>query len=339
MNRKKFLKELDTRKIDTVKQLRISKKDLPNFIDKTINWLGRENSDYQAIYDFLKKSNTNLGDSYYVLRKNMTDKEAIDKEKNSKIDRFVKSCYVNTTRSESMKKRNKENRFSMGITGYTEIMPDGKSYYCRSTPEYVFIQYFFAKFYPKYEIRYEQKFFTAISYKPDFFIYKNDGKFIGCVEVKEDSWVLDERFMKIKEYFDSICTRFEIFKDVKGVYSKYPEIKQKTLEWKKKDSTISNTAGPLNPRYINVSDEEIISNFKKKYVGVDYPITASEYRNFAFEKKYPQVVSDGCCRIFSVKSLVEDINKINGFNFKNTQQIREYRKKKNIKTEKLWEKK
>lgn len=316
---------------ETYRGIKLSR--LDSDISIAIEWCEcNMNVDEPAIARLIAVSNSPLTPLFYVLRKDITDIDLINQYIEICKRKFIGSAYSNVSRSDSLKKRNAVNKFSRGTTGYTEIMPDGKNYYCRSTNEFVFVNYFFKSWYPKYNLTYESKFykFGDVIYKPDYHIFNERNKLIGIVEVKDPSFVDDDYYNKIQEEFNNIGIKFDIFKNIKMCYSEYPELKQMVVIWKNKETTHSNTAGILNPSYSGHTSDELLLIFKAKFIGYKFPINKKEMVAFAKESHLPATFKKSNFRELGIPEIRDIINKENGFEYTTSFELRELRRQHDV---------
>lgn len=201
------------------------------------------------IIKFINNSNSKLSESYYILRKNMNHDEYIEQlELNRTI--FVESCYKHTNRKNVQRKFQSRN-YSRGYSGYTTI--NNKQYYCRSTPEFIYLQYFTKNLHENERLEMEDKIFHIgeLSYKPDFFIYTDD-ILTKVIEVKNSVSGWDPKYGIFKTFFESIDISFEIVHNAELILKQNIEFNIKLNEWKLLNSKLNvSMAGSNNPNYGN----------------------------------------------------------------------------------------
>lgn len=293
----------------------------PEYYTNAADYL--KTDDLEKIVKFVNSSNSKAGIAYWICR---------GLDENNHIDfkhKFINSSYIYTTRKKVASTRNKTNGNSYGYCGYTELMKNGKQYYCRSTAEYIYVNWFFEKEYVKNkDLKYEERIFIFdnFKYKPDFFIYQ-DNKLIKIIEIKtDDRFIKSSNYKIIKQYFKSIGIKYEVIFNMSNLMLDLPGIKNKIKNWKKNSTIKNNTAGKLNPKFINVDVDKLEEKFTQEFKGLTYPITTLEYKNFAIENEYPQNSSI----LFDKIKLIQDINTINGFGNLSKYDIRQFRLKNGI---------
>lgn len=304
-------------------KIRCSKRRL--YIENAI----KHNPNYTVtkIIEFVKGSNSKVGASYYICRgiENYADEQEKYKTK------FIKSAYTDASREKTASNINRKTGNSFGYCGYTETMPNGKKYYCRSTPEYIFVHYFFKEYnFNEFTLEYEKQIyrFGNFNYKPDFFIYDLDRNLIKIVEIKSDNRFLnDERYSIIKEYFKKINIEYEVKFDFKSFIRKY-KLQSHIDKWKQNcDPSKNNTAGELNGKYCGKTDNEIYEIAKRELLKLDNTVIQnSHYCQIAEKFNLPKYFSK--FRKISIKEIIDEVNEINGYpKFKNWQERREFVKR------------
>jgi hypothetical protein len=243
------------------------------------------------IVQFINSSNSKVSIAYWILRKNCTQLEA---EENKKIfaNNFIESSYKHTNRRTVQHKHQTKN-FSRGYSGYVII--NDKKYYCRSQCEFIILKYLY-KYYNDYRIEMEDKIFYLgdISYKPDFFMYKNN---ILCkvIEVKSNNKNLDDKYELFKKYFESIKIEYELIYDINLILKQNKDIKLECKEWKKDAFIECDMRGENNPRFGAVMSESTIEKIRQKAIerceNPEYTLKLSKSRKEAF-KNNPQMAAD-----------------------------------------------
>lgn len=291
----------------------------PEFYERAAKYL--KTGDLEKIASFVNGSNSKVSTAYWVCR----DLD-LSKQKEYK-KRFIESAYTNISRNETARKINLKTGNSFGYCGWTEIMPNGKKYYCRSTPEYVFVNWYFS-FYPTGNLKYEQKLFlfSNFNYKPDFFEYDNKEKLIKIYEIKsDDRFLLDEKYPIIKDYFKSIKIDYDVVYDIDDKIKQVDGLAERIDGWKLNSNIQNNCAGEKNPRYCGKTDQEIEDIIRRELKKVNDLLDTRHYMSIAEKFKLPKSFSK--FRKISLSKIIDELNEEKGYpKFKNWQERREYRK-------------
>lgn len=218
------------------------------------------------IINLINKSNSALSESYWILRKEMSKEEYFPLWKKY-CENWVKSSYKNTNRSSVSKKFIGINK-SRGYSGWVEVKD--KKFYCRSQFEFICINYLHEIYNENYSIEYEHSIFhlsKSKSYKPDYFIFKNN-VLIKIIEVKSDvSFLKTNECKELENYFKKNKIDFEVFYDVRQILKNFPLIKEKLIIWKESASIEKDMRGKNNPRYgikLSESGKKVVSEKAKE---------------------------------------------------------------------------